>query len=111
MNWPDRRAEPRWLCSELIRVRLDGGDGEEMGANLEDVSPSGACVQTEAPLAEGARVLLVCRQIQFRGQVRYSVYNRIGWFAGVRFEGGGKWSRQVFTPEHLLDPATVSSRK
>jgi hypothetical protein len=29
---------------------------------------------------------------------------------GVRFDAGRKWSREIYKPEHLLDPAQVVAR-
>ena len=103
----ERRAEPRLWCSHLIRVRLEDAAGRTLAANLEDISPSGACVLTEEPLTEGARLCLLCGRLRFRGTVRYTVVNEIGHFAGVQFEAGRKWSREVFEPQHLTDPTAV----
>jgi hypothetical protein len=40
---------------------------------------------------------------EFRGTVRYCEYQEIGYFVGVEFEPGSKWSRKTFKPQHLLD--------
>jgi hypothetical protein len=106
----ERRAETRLWCSELIRVRLQGGR-RELAANLEDLSPSGACVLTEEPLRVGAAVVLVCGRRRFRGTVRYSVRHEIGYLTGVRFAIGRKWSREIYEPKHLLDPTRVPPRR
>ena len=46
---PERRAEARFLCADLVRVewcdRL--GRTRRSSAVLEDISPSGACLQFE----------------------------------------------------------------
>jgi PilZ domain len=103
----ERRGELRLLCSDLIRVRLEGTRQAELTANLEDISSSGACLQLEEPLPLGARVSLVCRRERFRGKVKYCCCNEIGYFVGVQFEGGRKWSCDDFEPRHLLDPTRV----
>ena len=99
----ERRVEPRFLCSELIKVRLEDAGRAELTAILEDISPSGACLQTEEPLALGARVCLMCRRRRLRGTVKYCVRNEIGYFSGVQFDAGHKWSRQLFEPRHMLE--------
>jgi len=105
----ERRAEPRLMCSDLIKVRLEdaGADAAEMTVNLEDISPSGACVLFAEPVAAGARVCLRLGRYKFRGRVQYTTHNEIGYFAGIRFDAGRKWSRKMYEPEHLLDPRKV----
>jgi hypothetical protein len=45
----ERRSELRFMCSELVKVRIQGAAGaREVTANLEDISASGACIQLEA---------------------------------------------------------------
>src|SRR5690348_15455415 len=47
----ERRIEPRMLCAELVELRWRDKHGFERRdmANLEDISLSGACLQTEKP--------------------------------------------------------------
>jgi hypothetical protein len=35
--------------------------------------------------------------------VRYCIYREIGYFVGVQFTAGSKWTRKQFEPQHLLD--------
>ncbi len=103
----ERRSEPRLLCSHLIKVSLKATPGHRFPANLEDISPSGACVQLEQLLLVGAGVSLICGMRRYHGTVKYCVRNEIGYFAGVQFAEGIKWSAEDFTPDHLLDPTRV----
>ena len=103
----ERRAETRLLCSDLIKIRLEGPQPRELTANLEDISASGACLQLEEPLPLEAQVCLLCCRCRFRGKVKYCVHNEIGYFVGVRFQAGQKWSRERYEPKHLLDPTQV----
>lgn len=107
----ERRAEPRLWCSDLIKVRVEGAEPVELIANLEDISPSGACLQFEQPVPAGARIALMLGRWKFHGQVKYCVYHEIGYFVGVQFEAGRKWSRQLYEPKHLLDPTKVLASK
>jgi hypothetical protein len=106
----DRRAEPRLLCSDLIAVRIEGAAPADRTANLEDISPSGACLQLEQPVAAGARISLKLGRQRFTGQIRYCIHDAIGYFAGVQFDAGQKWSRKIYKPKHLLDPARLLKR-
>jgi hypothetical protein len=106
----ERRAEPRLWCSDLIKVRLEGRQPAELVVNLEDISSSGACVQFEQPVPVGAPLCLMLGRHRFRGEVTHCTHSEIGYFVGVRFEAGRKWTRQVYEPQHLLDPALVVAR-
>ncbi|MGA3039765.1 MAG: hypothetical protein ABSF54_03120 [Bryobacteraceae bacterium] len=108
----ERRAEPRLWCSDLIEVRVeaDGGEPAELIANLEEISPSGACVQFEEPVPAGARLCLKLGRYKFRGHAQSCIHNEIGYFVEVRFDAGRKWSRQLYEPKHLLDPRRVLAR-
>jgi hypothetical protein len=103
----ERRAETRLLCSDLIKVRLEGTRPRQLTANLEDISASGACLQLEEPLPLEAAVVLLCARRRFRGTVKYCIHNEIGYFIGIRFAARQKWSRERYEPEHLLDPTQV----
>ena len=103
----ERRAEARLLCSDLIQVRVEGAEPAELTANLEDISPSGACVLFEQPLPAGTRLCLMLGRHEFRGRVTRCTHNEIGYFVGVRFDAGQLWSREIYEPKHLLDPARV----
>jgi len=103
----ERRAEARLLCSDLIQVRLEGAEPAELTANLEDISPSGACVLFEQPVPAGTRLCLMLGRYEFRGRVTRCTHNEIGYFVGVRFDAGQLWSREIYEPKHLLDPARV----
>lgn len=106
----ERRAELRLWCSDLIKVRLQG-QSAELTANLEEISPSGACVQLEQPVSAGAGITLWLGRREFKARVVYCIHNEIGYFAGLEFEAGQKWSRQIYEPKHLLDPTQVRGNK
>ena len=103
----ERRTEIRLLCSDLIKIRLEGEHPRQLTANLEDISALGACLQLEEPLLVNATVSLLCRQCRLRGRVKYCIHNEIGYFIGVRFHARQKWSRERYEPKHLLDPTQV----
>jgi hypothetical protein len=35
------------------------------------------------------------------------VYREIGYFAGIDFKPGVKWSQTLFHPQHLFDPSSL----
>jgi hypothetical protein len=44
------------------------------------------------------------------GKVKYCVFREIGYFLGIEFEAGSRWSRNDFRPQHLLDPRHLINR-
>jgi len=101
----ERRTDPRLLCAELIEVIWTDQDGRQRRriANLEDISPCGACVQVESPMPCGTPVAMRHADGQLNGVVRYCLYQGIGYFLGIEFDEGCRWSRKHFRPRHLLD--------
>ncbi len=110
---PEKRAEPRFLCSDLVKVRwlAERGNSRLETVVLENISASGACVQAEVPIPESSRVTLLCRSAEFAGLVRSCYQRDGGYFIGIEFDDDSRWSRAQFQPEHLLDPRTVKPRK
>lgn len=93
------------MCSDLVRIVIHpaGGVPAETVANLEDISPSGACLQLEAAIREGTDVEIVCSTCRLKAKVRYCRLAETGYDVGVEFEPRMAWDRRRFEPEHLLD--------
>jgi hypothetical protein len=101
----ERRVDSRLLCAELVELIWIDPNGHQRRrvANLEDISVTGACFQAENPMACGTPVSLRYGGGQLSGTVRYCLYQGIGYFLGVEFDEGCRWSRKQFRPRHLLD--------
>jgi hypothetical protein len=94
------------LCADIVEVDWidnEGTTGHAL-ALLEDISSSGACLQLETALPEGAQVRWESPHQTFSGNVRYCVYREIGYFVGVQFDQSCKWNKKAFRPRHLLNP-------
>jgi hypothetical protein len=100
----ERRSELRFMCSELVKVRIQGAAGaREVTANLEDISASGACIQLEAAAREGSDIEMTCAKCRLKGKVKYCRFATLGYDVGIAFEERGSWNRQRFVPKHLLE--------
>ena len=108
----ERRLEPRMLCADMVEVlwQQERGRPCRAVALLEDIAPSGACLQMETAVPTGAWIRWGCSGHEFTGRVRYCVYREIGYFVGVQFESGSKWSEESFKPQHLLDLKSLIER-
>jgi hypothetical protein len=93
------------LCADLVDVcwKDQAGGACKSTALLEDISPSGMCLQFEIPVPLGTPVDVHCPGENLSGIVRYCVYREIGYFVGIELAPSNKWSRQQFEPQHLLD--------
>ena len=93
------------LCADMLDVTWKDHTGRKRRAVglLEDISPSGACLQLETPVPLGAEMRWQSPKQQFTGRVQYCVYREIGYFIGVEFDSASRWSKKVYKPQHLLD--------
>jgi hypothetical protein len=108
----DRRSETRLLCADLVEIewRDKSGRLRRTMANLEDISASGACLQMDSALPIHTAIKISYPTGDLLGLVRYCVYREIGYFVGVRFEEGVKWTQRSFKPQHLFDPRKLTPR-
>jgi hypothetical protein len=100
------------LCADMVEVhwRDEAGRRWHGTALLEDISESGACLQVESAIPLGAEVHWDGPRKRFEGQVRYCVYREIGYFVGVEFNFGSRWSKKDYHPQHLLDLRNLVER-
>jgi len=100
------------LCADMVQVHWRGQGGRKWQGTglLEDISPSGACLQVESAIPLGAEIYWDCERKRYEGQVRYCVYREIGYFVGVEFHFGSRWSKKDYRPQHLLDLRHLTER-
>lgn len=105
----ERRWERRLLCADLVEVEWRDRAGRMRNATaiLEDISRTGACLQTDVPVPVEALVQVRRGRKTLEGQVAYCAYHDIGYFAGITFTEKQHWSQRVFRPKHLVDPASL----
>jgi hypothetical protein len=108
----ERRFEVRMMCADMVEVCWTNRSGvsRRTMALLEDISPSGACLQVETSVPVGARIRWDSPRKGLSGVVRYCVYREIGYFVGVEFDPSSKWSKKVYKPQHLLDLKRLMQR-
>src|SRR6266851_6688152 len=101
----NRRSERRMMCADMVGVHWEdqSGRGHSLTALLEDISHSGACLQTDIPLPMGVQLELQYRKAKLEGTVSYCFFREIGYWVGVQFNPDKKWSERQFRPKHMLD--------
>jgi hypothetical protein len=100
------------LCADLVDVQWSDKTGKVRRAiaNLEDISISGACVQVDRPIPLQTTLRISYPKGELQGRVCYCVYREIGYFLGIEFEPGFRWSLRQFRPQHLLDPRRLVAK-
>jgi hypothetical protein len=100
------------LCADLVDVKWKDQTGRTRRgvANLEDISLSGACLQVDRPVALGTMFFISYPSGELTGKVKYCVFREIGYFLGIEFAPGSRWSKRSFRPQHLLDPRRLVTR-
>lgn len=101
------------LCADMVEVcwKDQGGKLRKATGLLEDICPSGACLQLETSVPLEAEIHWKSPQQAFAGRVRYCVYREIGYFVGVEFEPESRWSKETYEPQHLLDLQRLMQRR
>jgi hypothetical protein len=97
------------MCSELVNILIHHEDQTVQAAiaNLEDISPSGACVQLEKAIRLGADIEIVCSTCRFKGKVRNCRYAGGTYYdVGMAFDQPQAWDASRYEPEHLLPVET-----
>jgi hypothetical protein len=102
----ERRTEVRMMCADMVEVSWKDRHGKTRRAMglLEDISPSGACLQLEIPVPLDAEIRWDSSGHRFTGDVRHCHYQEIGYFVGVELHVDSHWSKATYQPQHLLDP-------
>jgi hypothetical protein len=92
------QSEPHLMCADLMKLIIKGGGNthEETVANLEDISPSGACVQLETAIRMGTDVEIVCDSGRLKGKVRYCRFVELGYDVGSSSTSAGREAATVF---------------
>jgi hypothetical protein len=107
----------QYMCSEIVQLELLENDGEMPASTaiLEEISLSGACIQMESPMPEGAALRLVCSTgpggCELEGKVVECRHrDQLGYFVHIGFKPESQWWADHYAPEHLFDPTSLVPR-
>lgn len=95
----------QYLCSELVTVTYEHEPGQirQMTANLEEISTHSAVVLLEEQPTLGATISLAVKGRDLFGVISGRLYDAaLGWFTIVALDAASLWSRDWFSPQHLL---------
>ena len=99
---------PRYLCSQLVELRIrtpEPGLPQEANriVNLEEIWTTGAVLESEEPAEEGAKAEIRCGGAFFAGSIVHVERHEFGWRLEMEFSPMTPWNVDQFQPEHLLD--------
>ncbi|HYM11382.1 MAG TPA: PilZ domain-containing protein [Bryobacterales bacterium] len=102
----DRRKNPRDMCSDFVQIAWQDDRQARISyvGLLEDVSPTGLCVNLELPAPVGRTVHLHTKGFEGDAEVRYCELGDYGYLVGLEFAEGQCWEREAWKPKHLVGP-------
>jgi len=98
---------PRYLCSQLVSLRENSRDSV---VNLEEIWETGATIESEDAVVEGAAVEIRCDAAVFTGRTTRIERHEHGWTVEIEFSPETPWNPEKFRPQHLLDVSTVKDK-
>ncbi len=99
-----KRLEDRELCADLVKVQWKTKSGvarDEWGI-LDDISPSGACLEMENKIHPETIVSMEFPTDHCQARVMYCKFEEVKYIVGVKFTQGYRWSRSKYKPRHLI---------
>ena len=98
------RREDRELCADLVKVqwKTESGKAQCEWGILEDISPSGACLEMEKNIQPDTLISMEFPTDRCQARVIYCRFDKVKDLMGVEFSEGYRWSRRRFKPRHLL---------
>jgi|ERR1035441_2694929 hypothetical protein len=110
MGIPEQRRHDRLLCAGLVDVRWSDADGYpcETVANLDNLSPDGACLLLDSPIPAETRVGIGHLICQVEAEIRFCSGPELGWVVGAQFLTGKTAGIRACHPSHVVDPKAVT---
>jgi hypothetical protein len=94
-----------------LNFRSASGRERNVKVNLEEIWSSGALLQTDAPIPLSTQLWFAGGGHRFRGEATARTFCRtLGYFVEMRFHSSCRWSRQRYSPKHLLNAHILGSR-
>ncbi len=109
-----KAARRRMLCSEIVSLQVQAGEGRNriLNANLEEIWPAGAIFWTDVRIRRSASMRFLGGGFEFRGQVSAQKLLRgLGYLVEMQFYPGCKWSKQRYRPKHLFNPLVLLANR
>jgi PilZ domain len=99
-----KRLDERNLCADLLEIQWSDENAlahREIAA-LEDISSSGACIKAEQPIPVNTTLTIHYPGGKLVGRVKHCEFEDIGYYVGIEFQDGYRWSNRKYKPKHLL---------
>ena len=102
----DRRFDLRVFVDESVSLTWTDPTGETLqtDAHLADISRSGASVRTQRPVRAATTVMFSYEDREYVGKVTHCKSAPNGYFLGVEFLDGYRWSPKHSPEEPVATP-------
>jgi hypothetical protein len=94
-----------YLCSDLVTVTYEDGDGQlcQATANLEAISAARLAILLDEKPRLGSVIFLTINDRDVFGQVMSTVHDSLlGWLVNIALAPDSTWTREWFSPKHLV---------
>ena len=93
------------MCADLITLGWVDSRGRQRReiVTLDDISAAGARLRIDEALPVETPILVQHPKASYRGRIKYCIYEQDGYYAGVAWDDGYRWSKTDFEPSHLLE--------
>lgn len=105
-------SKSHYLCSDLVTVQFTDRAGrcQRVTANLEEIAPHRLSLLLDSRIPFGSHATVEMPGLTLRGHARRAEHSSdLGWFIEVRLAPDSRWSRERFTPAHLLPSPSATS--
>jgi hypothetical protein len=99
-----------WLCSHLVRLFLDDEPRTSEIVQLEEISADGVGVAVESVYPKGLRLTIGASGFEARIVVASCQPRETGFRLEARFSDGFRWSPEIWRPDHLFRPPSLSPK-
>jgi len=91
------------LCADVVNVHWKDSRGRTRRAvaNLDDISRGGVSLQVADPVPIGTALTVTHQNGELTGKVKSCMLRHRGYYLGIEFEPGCRWSPKSFRPANL----------
>ncbi len=99
------------MCSHLVRLVFLGESQLSEMALLEEISPDRAVVGVETAYRPESAITITADDFEIRSRVVECRAREKDFCLELRFDQGIRWSPELWRPDHLYLPGSMSTKK
>ncbi len=101
----------RWMCSHLVRLVFLGEPQLSETALLEEIDADRALLAVNTAYPADSVVTITADSLELRSRVAECRARENDFYLDLRFDEDIRWSPELWRPDHLYLPGSVSPKK